>query len=216
MKMSERRRGWLRMTWLVVVFLLPWLLPSVCVAAERAPVIVAFGDSLTSGLGVAPDTAYPAVLEKKLRAAGLPHRVVNAGISGETTAGGRSRIGKIIDLQPAWVILELGANDGLRGLPIDEMEKNLAAIIETLQRHNIRVVLAGMKVPPNYGKAYATAFERVYFALAERFHIPLIPFFLEGVYGQPHLNQDDGLHPLPAGFRVIVDHLWPTLHPLLR
>lgn len=210
--MNERRRGQLRMTWVAALFLLPWI----CAAAEREPVIVAFGDSLTAGAGVAAEDAYPAVLEKKIRAAGLSYRVVNAGVSGETTAGGRGRIGKILDLQPAWVILELGANDGLRGLSVSEMEKNLAVIIETLQRHRIGVVLAGMKVPPNYGKPYATAFEQVYPTLAARYRIPLIPFFLEGVAGRPDLNQDDGLHPLPAGFRVIVDRLWPTLQPLLR
>ncbi len=192
-----------------------WGRPGVCAAVEDEPVIVAFGDSLTAGAGVAANVAYPAILEKKVRAAGLAYRVVNAGVSGETTAGGLRRIDGIIQRRPALVILELGANDGLRGLALSEMEKNLAAMINALQRNKIRVLLAGMRVPPNYGKAYATAFERIYPTLAARFQIPLIPFFLEGVAGQPDLNQDDGLHPTPAGYQVIVDHLWPILHPLL-
>jgi acyl-CoA thioesterase-1 len=214
MIMRKERCGWMGMAWIVAVI----FLPSVCMARSesRVGLIVAFGDSLTAGAGVAIEDAYPAVLHKKIQAAGLHYGVVNAGISGETTAGGRSRIGKILEFHPTLVILELGANDGLRGLPVSEMEKNLAAIIETLQRHQIPVVLAGMKVPPNYGKPYATAFERVYPTLAARFKIPLIPFFLEGVAGHPDLNQPDGLHPLPAGYRVIVDQLWPILHPRLQ
>lgn len=208
--MDGKRRQWRKGVWLA--FFLPWI----CAAAEREPVIVAFGDSLTAGAGVAAEAAYPALLSQKLRTAGLSYRVVNAGVSGETTAGGRSRIGKILAYRPALVILELGANDGLRGLPVAEMEKNLSAIIETLQRHRIPVVLAGMKVPSNYGKPYSEAFERVYPTLAARFQIPLIPFFLEGVAGRPDLNQDDGLHPTPAGYRAILDRLWPILHPLLR
>ncbi|MFQ5950127.1 MAG: arylesterase [Nitrospiria bacterium] len=185
-------------------------------AIERERVIVAFGDSLTAGFGVAADEAYPALLEKKLRGAGYRYRVINAGVSGDTTAGGLRRVDWILRNRPDLIILELGANDGLRGLDIGLAEKNLAKIIERLQKEGVKVVLAGMKMPPNYGKAYTDAFEQIYPNLAARYRIPLIPFFLEGVAARSFLNQADGIHPTAEGYRIIVDHFWPILEGLLK
>lgn len=177
-------------------------------------IILAFGDSLTAGLGVPAVEAYPARLERKLREAGLAFRVVNAGVSGETTAGGLRRVDWILQNRPDLVILELGANDALRGLDPLQAEKNLEAIIEKLMAQEVRVVLAGMKVPPNYGPDYTRAFEAIYPRLAERYRIPLIPFFLDGVAARPELNQPDGLHPTGEGYRVVVDRIWPLIKPL--
>jgi len=179
-------------------------------------VIVAFGDSLTAGLGVSVEEAYPAVLARRIKDAGYSYRVINGGVSGETTAGGLRRVRWILENRPEIVILELGANDGLRGLSIDQTEKNLATTIELLQKENVQVVLAGMKLPPNYGKEYTEAFENLFPKLATRYHLILIPFFLEGVAARSTLNQADGIHPTAQGYQVIVDHLWPKIEALLK
>lgn len=179
------------------------------------PVIVAFGDSLTAGLGVTEKEAYPAVLERRIRKSGYSYRVINAGVSGETTAGGLRRVPWVLQARPEIVILELGANDGLRGLGILETKKNLAEIIEALQREHIRVVLAGMRLPPNYGKEYTAAFHQMFPDLAARYRLTLIPFFLEGVAGRPGFNQPDGIHPTAQGYQIIVENAWPRLEPLL-
>ena len=179
-------------------------------------VIVAFGDSLTAGLGVGAGEAYPAVLARRIKDAGYPYRVINAGVSGETTAGGLRRVQLILQNRPEIVILELGVNDGLRGLSIDQTEKNLAAMIEFLQKENVQVVLAGMKLPPNYGKEYTEAFENIFSKLAARYRLTLISFFLDGVATQPALNQADGIHPTAQGYQIIVDHLWPKIEPLMK
>ncbi|MBI3811969.1 MAG: arylesterase [Nitrospirae bacterium] len=182
---------------------------------DQRRVIVAFGDSLTAGAGLAADEAYPAALERKIEEAGYPYRVLNAGVSGETTAGGLRRVQSIIQNRPEVVILELGANDGLRGLGLGETKKNLAAIIESLQKEHIRVILAGMKIPPNYGRDYTQGFEKIFPELAARYRLVLIPFFLEGVGGQASLNQTDGIHPTAEGYQKVVENLWPKLEPLL-
>ncbi len=179
--------------------------------AERRQVIVAFGDSLTAGLGVTAQEAYPALLSKKLKKAGYSFEVINAGLSGETTAGGVRRIGWVLRNHPDIVILELGANDGLRGLSLFEMEKNLTKIIKRLQKEKIKVILAGMKIPPNYGKRYTSAFEAVYPSLAKRFNLILIPFFLDGVASIPALNQADGIHPTARGYTVVIEQIWPII-----
>lgn len=184
-------------------------------AITRERVIVAFGNSLTAGLGLPADEAYPAILEKRLRLNHYPYRVINAGVSGDTTAGGLRRINWVLRNQPDLVILELGANDGLRGLDVDEAEKNLSKIIERLQEEGVEVVLAGMKIPLNYGKAYTEAFEQIYRNLAARYQITLIPFFLEGVAARPLLNQADGIHPTAKGYQIIVEQIWDILEPLL-
>lgn len=211
------------------LLLFVWLFWGISWAAERPgngepisppgrgePILVAFGDSLTAGLGVSASEAYPAVLEQIIKEAGYPFRVINAGVSGETTAGGLQRVNWILKSRPDIVILELGANDGLRGLDVRQTEKNLSMIIEQLQSRNVRVVLAGMKLPPNYGKEYTEAFEKIYPTLAGRHRLTLIPFFLEGVAAQSALNQPDGIHPTAEGYRTIVGRIWPLIEPLLK
>ncbi len=185
------------------------------VSAER-PSIVAFGNSLTAGLGVPPDQSYPARLQRTLDAAGYGYRVVNAGVSGETTAGGARRVSWILKNKPTIVILELGGNDGLRGLSLQETKANLERIIQQLQKASVTVVLAGMKLPPNYGKDYTDGFESLYQALAKQYRLTLIPFFLDGVAGSSSLNQADGIHPTGEGYRIIVEKILPTLEPLLE
>jgi len=185
------------------------------VSAER-PRIVAFGDSLTAGLGVPPDQSYPAHLQRTLDAAGYAYRVVNAGVSGDTTAGGIRRVSWVLNSTPALVILELGANDGLRGLSLHETKANLERIIQQLQQASVTVVLAGMKLPPNYGQDYTAGFEALFQALAKQYHLTQIPFFLDGVAGSSSLNQADGIHPTGEGYRLIVEKVFPTLEPLLE
>ena len=182
-------------------------------AAER--VIVALGDSLTAGLGVAPDQAYPALLQARLQREGHAYRVVNAGVSGDTSAGGRRRVDWVLRSKPDVVIVALGANDGLRGLPVDQLRENLEAIVKRLQAAGARVLLVGMRVPPNYGDDYGRAFTAVFPAVARRTGATLVPFLLDGVAGNPRLNQADGVHPTAEGQRIIASVLWPHLQPLL-
>jgi acyl-CoA thioesterase-1 len=184
--------------------------------AHAEPVIVALGDSITSGLGVAADEAYPALLEVRLRRDGYAHRVVNAGVSGDTTAGGLRRVDWVLRAQPEIVILALGANDGLRGQPPQTTRANLEAIVARLTAAGARVLLAGMRMPPNYGETFTRQFEAVFPAVARRANVALVPFLLDGVAADPTLNQADGLHPNAAGHRVIADRLWPHLAPLLK
>jgi len=184
--------------------------------AHAEPVIVALGDSITSGLGVAADEAYPALLEARLRRDGYAYRVVNAGVSGDTTAGGLRRVDWVLRAQPEIVILALGANDGLRGQPPQTTRANLEAIVARLTAAGARVLLAGMRMPPNYGEAFTRQFEAVFPAVARRANVALVPFLLDGVAADPTLNQADGLHPNAAGHRVIADRLWPHLAPLLK
>ena len=185
------------------------------VTTER-PRIVAFGNSLTAGLGVAPDESYPVQLQRKLDIAGYAYRVVNAGVSGDTTAGGIRRVSWVLNSRPSIVILELGANDGLRGLSLQETKTNLERIIRQLQQASVTIVLAGMKLPPNYGQDYTSGFEVLYQALAKQYHLTLIPFFLDGVAGSSLLNQADGIHPTGEGYRIIVEKVFPVLEPLLE
>lgn len=183
---------------------------------QAEPVIVALGDSITSGLGVAADEAYPALLEVRLRRDGYAYRVVNAGVSGDTTAGGLRRVDWVLRAQPEIVIVALGANDGLRGQPPQTTRANLEAIVMRLQTAGTRVLLAGMRMPPNYGAEFTREFEAVFPAVARRANVALIPFLLDGVAADPTLNQADGLHPNAAGHRLIADRLWPHLRPLLK
>jgi acyl-CoA thioesterase-1 len=184
-------------------------------AAAADHVIVALGDSLTAGLGVSPDEAYPAVLEARLRRDGFEYRVVNAGVSGDTSAGGLRRIDWVLKLRPDVVIVALGANDGLRGQPPDVLRGNLTRIVERARVAGARVLLAGMRVPPNYGVEYARAFAGVYPGVARATGAALAPFLLDGVAGDARLNQPDGIHPTAEGQRVIAERLWPHLKPLL-
>lgn len=182
---------------------------------DRRPVIVAFGNSLTAGQGVHPDMNYPAKLQSKLDAAGYRYRVVNAGVGGDTSSQGLNRVQAVVALQPAIVIVEFGANDGLRGMPAETISQNLAAIIRRLQSGGAKVVLAGMQIPPNYGPQYTGAFRKIFSNVAEKYNAALVPFFLNGVGGRPELNQDDGIHPTAEGYDVVVENVWKILQPLL-
>ena len=184
-------------------------------ASDARPRIVAFGDSLTAGLGVPADESYPAQLQRRLDARGYAYRVINAGVSGDTTAGGLRRVSWILNNKPTLVILELGANDGLRGLSVEQTTQNLREIIQRLRTAGVTIVLAGMKLPPNYGHDYSTGFEAIYPSLAKEYHLPLIPFFLEGVGGSPLLNQADGIHPTGKGYELVVEQVLKALLPLL-
>ena len=182
-------------------------------AADR--VIVAFGDSLTAGLGVTPEESYPARLQAKLRAEGYAYRVVNAGASGDTTAGGLRRVDWALKSKPDIVIVALGANDALRAQDLASVRSNLDAIIARFQKAGVRVLLAGMEVPPNYGASYASDFRKLYADVARKHGVAFMPFLLDGVAGHPSLNQADGIHPTAQGYGIVVDHLWPYLRPLL-
>lgn len=180
------------------------------------PRIVAFGNSLTAGYGLSPDEAYPAQLQERLIAADLHYKVINAGVSGDTTAGGLRRVDWVLKSRPTIVILELGGNDGLRGHPLNETEANLKKIIQRLQAEGVTVILTGMKIPPNYGEAYTTEFSAMYEQLAATYQLPFMPFFLEDVAARRELNQADGIHPTSEGYRIIVDNLLAVLVPLLE
>lgn len=185
-------------------------------AVDNRPRIVAFGDSLTAGLGVATEDTYPARLQRRLDEQGLRYRVINAGVSGDTTAGGVRRVEWVLKSHPDMVILELGGNDGLRGLNVQETKANLEQIIQRCQEASVTVILAGMKLPPNYGADYTKAFEAIYPALAKRYRVPLIPFFLDGVAGSASLNQADGIHPTSEGYRIITEKVLEQITPLLH
>jgi len=188
--------------------------------AVAAPVrILAFGDSLTQGYGLPPGQDYPTVLQQALRSRGLDVVVVNAGVSGETSAGGRARLDwSLADPKgmPDAAIVELGANDGLRGLPVSEMEKNLDAILGTLKVRDIRVLFTGMKGPRNFGAEYAAEYDAVFPRLAKKYSVTFYPFFLEGVALEPQLVQSDALHPNQAGVKEIVKRLAPIVDQLVR
>jgi len=184
-------------------------------SADKRAVIVAFGDSLTAGYGVPRDAAYPAVLQQLLDKRGLRYRVVNAGLSGDTTAGGLARVDTVIGYRPRIVVLELGANDGLRGLPVEASRDNLEQMIVRLKEAGARVVLAGMTLPPNYGPDYVRSFEQVFVDLAKKHGTPRIPFFLEDVATRPERMLSDTLHPNAAGHRVVAERVWRLVEPLL-
>lgn len=187
-------------------------------AASRPRTLVFLGDSLTAGLGVQRSEAFPALVAEKIHAALLPFEVENAGLSGDTSAGGLRRIDWLLQHRIDLLVIELGANDGLRGLDLKSMKENLQAIIDKTKAKNpqARIVLAGMQVPPNLGPDYAAGFQRVYNELATENKATLIPFLLEGVAGHRELNQPDLIHPTPAGHRIIADLVWRTLEPILR
>ena len=184
--------------------------------ARGEGVVVALGDSLTAGLGVAADEAFPARLQARLRAEGYDYRVVNAGVSGDTTAGGLRRVDWALRAHPDVVIVALGANDGLRGQSPPAIRANLEEIVARLQAAGVRVLLVGMRLPPNYGAEYTKEFEAVFPAVARRAKITLMSFLLDGVAADPRLNQADGIHPTAAGQQMIADRLWPYLRSLLR
>jgi acyl-CoA thioesterase I len=178
--------------------------------AER--VVLFLGDSLTAGLGVEAEEAYPRLLGAQLARDGVTDvRIVNGGVSGSTSAGALSRLQWYDKIRPSVLFLALGANDGLRGLTIEELEKNLAEVIVNAQKRGMPIILAGMELPPNYGEEYTGNFRRVYQQLADRYDLTLIPFLLEGVGGVAAMNQADGIHPNAAGHRQIAAHVYPVL-----
>jgi len=183
---------------------------------DTRPVILAFGDSLTAGYGVPRGSGYPEQLQSKLDGLGYKYRLVNMGISGDTTSGGRARMKAALDVMPAVVILELGANDGLRGQPVTEMQANLEEMITEFQKRGAKVILAGMTLPRNYGAAYVKSFEEVFRSLAKKYNLALIPFFLEGVAGNPKYTLDDFLHPNAEGYVLVTDIVMKTLQPVLK
>jgi acyl-CoA thioesterase I len=185
-------------------------------APSPRPRIVALGDSLTAGLGLPQELAYPTLLQQRVDAAGLDYEVVNAGVSGDTSAGGLRRLDWSLDGDVRVLILALGANDGLRGVPVAEMRRNLSAIIEQAQKRGITVVLAGMEAPPNFGRTYISEFHQAYPDLARRYDVTLVPFLLEGVAGVTSLNQRDGIHPTAEGARIVADNVWAVLKPILQ
>ena len=189
--------------------------PAASPLAAQDRVILAFGDSLTAGLGVPVEQSYPALLAQRLKAEGYGYRVVNAGISGDTTAGGLRRVDWALRLRPDIVILELGANDALRGQDLAAVRANVEQLVARFQEGGARVLVAGMRLPPNYGPRYGGEFQRLFEEVARRRGAALMPFFLEGVAADPRLNQFDGLHPTAEGYRIVVDRLWPHLKPLL-
>jgi acyl-CoA thioesterase-1 len=186
--------------------------------ADDTKTILFFGDSLTAGYGLDdPADAFPGIIQKKIEAEKLPYRVVNAGLSGETTAGGLRRVDWILRQKIDVFVLELGGNDGLRGLPPAQAQENLQHIIDRVRAKNpeTKILLAGMMMPTSLGEDYAKAFRAIYPALADKNHLPLLPFILEGVGGDPKLNQPDGIHPTSEGHKIVAKNLWATLRPLL-
>ena len=180
------------------------------------PRIVILGDSLTAGLGLPVGQSYPALLQQRLKDEGSSYQIVNAGVSGDTSAGGLSRLDWALDGDVRVMIVALGGNDGLRGLPAAQLKDNLAAIITRAQARGITVILAGMEAPPNYGREYIVAFHQVYPALAKEYHVALVPFLLDGVAGRDALNQPDGIHPSAAGARIVADNVWKVLKPVVK
>ncbi len=200
----------MRIRWLMLALLL------FAPAVWAGPAIVVYGDSLAANYGIGRENGWVSLLQQRLTAQHYDYRVINASISGETTAGGRARIQTALAAhQPAIVILELGANDGLRGLPLDAMQANLAAIIQACQANKARVLLVGMRLPPNYGPVYAERFSRVYPALAKQYKTPLLPFLLEGMGDRRELFQADNLHPTAAAQAGVMENIWSRLRPLL-
>ena len=180
------------------------------------PRIVFLGDSLTAGLGIGREQAVPALIQQKVREEGYAYEVINAGNSGDTSDGGLSRLDWSLSGDVAVLVVELGANDGLRGLPPERTRRNLESIITTAKQRGITVLLTGMEAPPNYGPAYTAEFRKTFPDVAASQHVALMPFFLEGVAGISSLNQADGVHPTPEGARIVADNVWRYLKPLLK
>ncbi len=190
--------------------------PATGVVAAAKPRLVFLGDSLTAGLGLPTDQSYPSVIGKRLREGGYDYEIVNAGVSGDTSAGGARRLDWSLDGDVRALVLALGANDGLRGLPTDAMKKNLELVLDRAKARNIPVVLAGMEAPPNNGPDYTRDFRKVYADLADQYDVRFVPFLLRGVAGNASLNQSDGIHPNARGAEIVAALVWAELEPLLR
>jgi acyl-CoA thioesterase-1 len=179
--------------------------------------ILFFGNSLTAGYGIDPEESFAGRIQSRLDSLKKEYRVINGGLSGETTAGGLSRLDWFLEEEPYLFVLELGGNDGLRGIAISETKKNLLAIVDKVRAKypNTKIILAGMQIPPNMGKEYTEEFKAIYPAVAKEKNIELIPFLLEGVAGNPDLNLPDGIHPTPEGHRIVMETLWPFISKAL-
>ena len=183
--------------------------------SPAVPKIVVLGDSLTAGLGLAETQAFPSILQEYVDKAGYQFKVVNAGVSGDTSAGGVRRVDWALDGDVRVLVLALGANDGLRGLPVREMKSNLSAIVARAREKKAEVILAGMEAPPNYGQEYATEFRNAFRDIARSEHVVFIPFLLDKVAGQSAMNQGDGIHPNERGARIVAETVWAALRPVL-
>jgi acyl-CoA thioesterase-1 len=183
---------------------------------DSRPVLVCFGDSLTAGYGADVGKSYPDYLQKDLDQAHYKYRVVNEGVSGNTTKDGVNRLGEVLRLHPAIAVVEFGGNDGLRGLPISQSRANLDRIVGTLQGAGISVVIAGITLPPQYGSDYVDQFNQMYVVLAKKYHVPTIPFLLQGAYGGTGMIQRDGIHPTAKGNEVVARNVLNLLKPLLK
>jgi acyl-CoA thioesterase-1 len=190
--------------------------PPIASAPRARPKIVALGDSLTAGLGLLQTEAYPGLLQEKIDRAGYDFEVVNAGVSGDTTAGGLRRLDWALEGDVRVIIVALGANDGLRGLSIDEMKQNLLQIVRRANERHVTVILAGMEAPPNYGQEYAVAFRHAFADVARQQRVTFVPFLLDRVAGHGDLNQADGIHPNPNGARIVAETLWTVLRPIVE
>jgi acyl-CoA thioesterase I len=208
-------RSWFALV--MAALLQPWTAFADVPAANTAPVILVVGDSLSAGYGVAVDATWVALLQRQLTQQGYGYRMVNASVSGETTGGARPRLARALELhKPAIVIIELGGNDGLRALPLRQVSDNLAAMLAQSQNTGARPLLVGMRIPPNYGPAYAEQFHAMYSELAKKFKVPMVDFFLEGVALNEKLMQPDGIHPTAQAQPLLLKNLWPVLQPLLK
>jgi acyl-CoA thioesterase-1 len=211
----------LRMLWLMENPMRAWwvrgaLLLSLWSLGAAADTLLVVGDSISAALGLETSQGWVRKLDERLRERGFEHRVINASVSGDTSAGGLARLPALLaEHRPGLVIIELGGNDGLRGMPPGQLQQNLAAMIERVQSTGARAVLLGMRLPPNYGARYTKAFSQVYVDLAEEKQVPLVPFFLEGVGGVEGMMQPDGIHPSAAAQSRLLENVWPTLEPLL-
>jgi acyl-CoA thioesterase-1 len=199
----------MKILWLVM--LAGWLR-----AADSRPVIVCFGDSLTAGFGLDAGQSYPDLLQRELDRRGYKYRVENLGVSGDTTQDGLARVSIALDLKPAIVVVELGANDGLRGQPVSGTERNLAQVIETFQKAKAGVLLLGITLPPNYGPDYIKRFAAIYPELAAKYKVRLLDFMLAGVAGNPRLMQQDSLHPNAEGTKIVTATVFKALEPMLK
>ena len=186
-------------------------------STDKTKTVLFFGNSLTAGFGVDPSEAFPALIQKKIDSLHLPYKAINAGVSGETTSGGLARVDWILRQPPAVFVLELGGNDGLRGIPLSETKKNLQGIISRVKEKSpaTKIILAGMMMPPNMGSQYTRDFQAIYPALAKTNQISLIPFLLQGVGGEARLNQSDGIHPTAEGHKIVAENVWTVVKSVL-
>lgn len=213
--MRSRLFGFL--TQLLITWVTFILIALVAITAQAAQNIVIFGDSLSAAYGIQPNKGWVALLESKLKQQNSEYKVINASISGETTSGGLTRFDQMLKThQPEIVVIELGANDGLRGLSLNEMQSNLNSMIAKAKAKNATVMLLGIKIPPNYGIQYAQKFSAIYATLAQKYDLNLVPFFLDGVAGNRKLIQDDGLHPNAVAQAKLLENIWPKLEELLK